>query len=99
MKELGRRDGGRHRLHVAVRLGALRHLRAPPRTTPTRRRAATRYTIEIGPQGGQFHMPYQTGVVDEWTGKRGTPSEGKGMREALLLAAENAAEPRAPRAC
>jgi hypothetical protein len=51
------------------------------------------YTIEIGPQGGQFHMPYQTGVVDEWTGKPGTPSEGKGMREALLLAARNAANP------
>ena len=51
------------------------------------------YTIEIGPQGGQFHMPYQVGVVDQWTGQPGTPSEGKGMREALLLAAENAADP------
>jgi hypothetical protein len=51
------------------------------------------YTIEIGPQGGQFHMPYQVGVVDQWTGVPGTPSEGKGMREALLLAAENAADP------
>jgi hypothetical protein len=51
------------------------------------------YTIEIGPQGGQFHMPYQVGVVNQWTGQPGTPSEGKGMREALLLAAENAADP------
>lgn len=51
------------------------------------------YTIEIGPAGGDFHMPYQTGVVDEWTGKPGTPTEGKGLREALLLAAENAAAP------
>ena len=51
------------------------------------------YTIEIGPKGGQFHMPYQVGVVDQWTGTPGTPSEGKGMREALLLAAENAADP------
>ena len=51
------------------------------------------YTIEIGPQGGQFHMPYQVGVVDQWTGQPGTPSEDKGMREALLLGAENAADP------
>jgi hypothetical protein len=51
------------------------------------------YTIEMGPSGGQFHMPYQTGVVDEWTGKAGTPSEGKGLREALLLGAEAAASP------
>lgn len=50
------------------------------------------YTIEIGPPDGEFHMPYQTGVVDEWTGEPGTPAEGKGMREALLLAAENAAD-------
>ena len=26
------------------------------------------YTIEMGPPDGDFHMPYQTGVVDEWTG-------------------------------
>ena len=25
------------------------------------------YTIEIGPEGGDFHMPYKTGVVDQWT--------------------------------
>ena len=51
------------------------------------------YTIEIGPSGGQFHMPYETGVVNEWTGRKGTPSEGKGLREALLLGAEAAANP------
>ncbi len=41
------------------------------------------YTIEMGPVGGQFHMPYEKGVVDEWRGKPGTPAEGKGLREAL----------------
>jgi hypothetical protein len=47
------------------------------------------YTIEIGPQGGGFHMPYQVGVVDQWTGA----STGKGgLREALLIAAEASAD-------
>ncbi len=27
------------------------------------------YTIEIGPEGGSFHQPYQTGFVDQWTGE------------------------------
>jgi Zinc carboxypeptidase len=49
------------------------------------------YTIEIGPEGGKFHMPYETGVVKEWTGHSGR--EGHGMREALLIAAESAANP------
>jgi hypothetical protein len=49
------------------------------------------YTIEIGPEGGKFHMPYQTGVVDQWTGTG--PRAGRGMREALLIAAESAANP------
>src|SRR3954451_11698909 len=49
------------------------------------------YTIEIGPVGGQFHMPYQMGVVDQWTG--GPAHPGEGMRKALLLAAESAANP------
>jgi Zinc carboxypeptidase len=49
------------------------------------------YTIEMGPAGGEFHMPYQVGVIDEWTGKTGTPTEGKGMKEALLIGAEAAA--------
>jgi hypothetical protein len=50
------------------------------------------YTIEMGPPNGTFHMPYQKGVVDEWTGNGGhgaTP--GKGLRDALLLAGEAAA--------
>ena len=47
------------------------------------------YTIEIGPEGGQFHMPYQVGVVDQWTGT-GT-RKGLGLRSALLRAAESAA--------
>src|SRR4051812_10824703 len=51
------------------------------------------YTIEIGPEGGQFHMPYQTGVVDQWTGAPGTPQAGRGLRDALLVGAEAAANP------
>src|SRR4051794_9062070 len=51
------------------------------------------YTIEIGPEGGQFHMPYQTGVVDQWTGTPGKPAEGRGLRDALLIAADAAADP------
>ncbi len=48
------------------------------------------YTIEIGPPNGEFHMPYETGVVKEWTGDN-THSGGKGgLRELLLLAAEAA---------
>src|SRR3954453_2068844 len=49
------------------------------------------YTIELGPEGGQFHMPYQTGVVDQWTG--GADHPGLGMRSALLRSAESAANP------
>ncbi|HEX6712014.1 MAG TPA: hypothetical protein VF066_01470, partial [Thermoleophilaceae bacterium] len=49
------------------------------------------YTIEIGPVDGKFHMPYETGVVKEWTGHDGR--EGRGMRAALLVAAESAANP------
>ena len=49
------------------------------------------YTIEIGPEDGFFHMPYETGVVDEWEGTG--PREGKGMREALMLSLESAANP------
>ena len=47
------------------------------------------YTIEVGPANGQFHMPYETGVVNEWVGP-----EGKGgMREALMIGARTAADP------
>ena len=43
------------------------------------------YTIEIGPPDGNFHMPYETGVVAEWTGaERRTPQNRGGLREALL---------------
>lgn len=47
------------------------------------------YTIEIGPEGGQFHMPYETGVVNEWVGTDGRP----GLRGALMIGAEAAADP------
>jgi hypothetical protein len=51
------------------------------------------YTIEMGPPGGNFHMPYQTGVVDEWTGENAHAGGRGGLKEALLLAAETAANP------
>lgn len=47
------------------------------------------YTIEVGPRNGQFHMPYQTGVVKEWVG----PENRGGMREAFLIGARTAADP------
>jgi hypothetical protein len=48
------------------------------------------YTIEIGPSGGLFHMPYETGVVQQWV-KGDTHGVG-GMREALLLMGESVAD-------
>ena len=51
------------------------------------------YTIEIGPAGGEFHGPYATNVVQQWTGRKGTKTDGKGMREALLLGAEAGLNP------
>lgn len=50
------------------------------------------YTIEMGPPGGNFHMPYQTGVVDEWTGHNAHAQSRGGLREALLIAAGAAAD-------
>ncbi len=47
------------------------------------------YTFEIGPE--QFHPPYQQ-VVEEYLGKPGTPSEGKGNREAYFKALEHTAD-------
>jgi hypothetical protein len=41
------------------------------------------FTIEMGPKDGEFHMPYEQGVVGQWDG----------MREALLIAAEDASNP------
>jgi hypothetical protein len=52
------------------------------------------YTIEIGDgTNGLFHDVYQQGVVDQWTGKKGTNLLG-GMHDALLVAASYAADPR-----
>jgi carboxypeptidase T len=51
------------------------------------------YTIELGGEGG-FQGPFQTNVVDQYVGTPGTPQAGKGAREALLLAGEEAADPR-----
>jgi hypothetical protein len=56
------------------------------------------YTIELGPFEGFFHMPYDVGVINEWNGLGAKPDgkeeqPGRGMREGLLLAAENAANP------
>ena len=55
------------------------------------------YTIEIGPPDGNFHMPYETGVVAEWTGANAHSQNRGGLREALLIAAGEAAEHRRPR--
>jgi hypothetical protein len=56
------------------------------------------YTIEIGPEGGQFHMAYETGVVEQWLGPHTNPDDATsprkgGMRLALLEAATAAADP------
>jgi Zinc carboxypeptidase len=52
------------------------------------------YTIEIGPPGGAFHQDYESGFIDQWTGGNDAgPTKGKGLRDALLLAAENSFEP------
>jgi Zinc carboxypeptidase len=49
------------------------------------------FTIEIGPPNGSFHMPYQVGFVDEWTGNGAHGAiPGKGLREALLTAGDSA---------
>jgi Zinc carboxypeptidase len=52
------------------------------------------YTIEMGPSGGLFHMPYETGVVTQWERGDNPPgSTAGGLREALLLIAEAGANP------
>ncbi len=48
------------------------------------------YTIEIGPENGDFHMPYQVGVVDEWTGTGSR--RGRGLRQAMLRLVEAATD-------
>jgi hypothetical protein len=51
------------------------------------------YTIELGPPDGNFHMPYETGVVAEWTGANAHSNNHGGLKEALLIAAAAAADP------
>ncbi|HEV2775866.1 MAG TPA: M14 family zinc carboxypeptidase [Solirubrobacteraceae bacterium] len=51
------------------------------------------YTVEMGPPDGNFHMPYATGVVAEWTGENPHAANRGGLREGMLLAAEAAANP------
>jgi hypothetical protein len=48
------------------------------------------YTIEMGPKDGMFHMPYQQGVIDQWE-HGDAPAGSGGLREALLIAGEAAA--------
>src|SRR4051812_20651085 len=50
------------------------------------------YTIEMGPSDGMFHEPYQQGVIDQWE-HGDTGSNGGGLREALIIAGEAAANP------
>lgn len=55
------------------------------------------YTIELGgayPGDPDFQGTYQTHVIDQYLGRVGSGAAGKGVREALLLAAEEAADPR-----
>ncbi|HEV7804456.1 MAG TPA: M14 family zinc carboxypeptidase [Solirubrobacteraceae bacterium] len=49
------------------------------------------FTVEMGPPDGNFHMPYETGVVAEWTGANSYAQNRGGLREALLVAAGAAA--------
>ena len=51
------------------------------------------YTVEMGPPDGNFHMPYATGVIAEWTGENPHAAQRGGLREGMLLAAEAAASP------
>ena len=55
------------------------------------------YTIELGgafPGDPDFQGTYQTHVIDQYLGRAGTPAAGRGVREALLLAAEQAMDAR-----
>ena len=92
LKALGDADGRRHRLHVAVRLPALRHLghdrglelRRGRHATATRSRSA-RPTA-----GRQLPHPLRHGrrrAVD----RHRRPRAGRGLRKALLRIAEGAA--------
>jgi hypothetical protein len=53
------------------------------------------YTIEMGPDsshGGNFHIDYQRGVVNQWNGAETIDGKGKGLRDALLSVGEAAAD-------
>ena len=54
------------------------------------------YTIELGPAelSPLFQGPYQTHVVDQYLGSDGSPGGRDGVREALLLAGEQAHDTR-----
>jgi hypothetical protein len=55
------------------------------------------YTIELGGAyrgDPDFQGTFQTHVVDQYLGRAGTSAAGKGVREALLLAAEEARDAR-----
>ena len=49
------------------------------------------FTVEMGPPDGNFHMPYKTGFIDDWTGENSYASGRGGLREGMLVAAEAAA--------
>lgn len=51
------------------------------------------YNIELGGSGG-FQGPYENNVVNQYLGAPFSPAAGKGVREGLLLAGEQAADPR-----
>jgi len=51
------------------------------------------YNIELGGSGG-FQGPYENNVVNQYFGAPFSPAAGKGVREGLLLAGEQAADPR-----
>jgi hypothetical protein len=51
------------------------------------------YTIEMGPSSdkqGNFHISYDRAVVNQWTGAESEDGKGKGLRDALMLAGEEA---------
>jgi len=51
------------------------------------------YTIEMGPadtEGGNFHVAYQQGVIDQWNGTGAR--QGRGLRQALLRIAGAASD-------
>jgi hypothetical protein len=53
------------------------------------------YTIELGPVGSDtFAGPYASAVVDQYLGSAAAGTAGRGVREALLLAASEAMDPR-----